>query len=71
MIAKPTMAPTTAEIAIFCHFGESARDGTFLEVKLCGGVRVRNVLEAELGVSVISENCFFFALAEDFNFLFN
>lgn len=71
MIAKPTKAPTTAEIAIFRHFGESARDGIFLEVMLCGGMRVRNVLEAELGERGISEFCFLFAPAEDFNVLFN
>ena len=64
MIAKPTKAPLTAEIAIFRHFGESARDGIFLEPNLCGGVRARNVLEAELGESGISEICFLFAPAE-------
>ena len=71
VIAKPTKAPTTAEMAIFRHFGESARDGMFLEVKLCGGVRARNVLEAELGESGISEICFLFASAEDFIVLLN
>ena len=64
VITKPTKAPNTEEMAIFFHFGESARDGMFLEVKLCGGVRARNVLEAELGESGISEICFLFATAE-------
>ncbi len=58
-------------MAIFRHFGESARDGMFLEVKLCGGVRARNVLEAELGESGISEICFLFAPAEYLVVLFN
>ena len=71
MMAKPTRAPITAEMAIFRHFGESARDGIFLEVKLCGGLRVSNVLEAELGESGISEICFLFAPAEYLVVLFN
>ena len=71
MMAKPTRAPITAEMAIFRHFGESARDGIFLNVKLCDGVRVSNVLEAELGESGISEISFLFASAEDFIVLLN
>lgn len=70
-MAKPTKAPIAAEMAIFRHFGESARDGIFLNVKLCDGVRVSNVLEAELGESGISEICFLFASAEDFIVLLN
>ncbi len=53
MIAKPTKAPITAEIAIFRHFGDSALGGIFLEAGLCGGVRLGNFLEESFLESVL------------------
>ena len=53
MIAKPTKAPTAAEMPIFRHFGESGRGGILLEAELCRGVHLGNFLEERFLESVL------------------
>lgn len=64
MIAKATKAPIAVEIAIFRHFGESARGGILLEAELCSGVRLGNILEERFLESVLPVIGFFLTPAE-------